>query len=92
VGPDAYYMGIVDFQQQYNFEKQVTPSHSPSLLPSIFTTHFLSFPIVALQVERILKVYFKGEPPEGLSCMEPIGYRSRFLRRMEELLDLEDAS
>jgi hypothetical protein len=23
VGPDAYYMGIVDFQQQYNFEKKV---------------------------------------------------------------------
>ena len=23
VGPDAYYMGIVDFQQLYNFEKKV---------------------------------------------------------------------
>lgn len=41
-------------------------------------------------MERFFKVYVKGEPPEGLSCLEPVAYRARFLRRMEELLDLEE--
>ena len=26
VGPEAYYMGIVDFQQLYNISKKVSPS------------------------------------------------------------------
>ncbi len=77
MGPDAYYMGIVDFQQLYNFEKKVG-----CLLFSLTI-----FP----QVERFFKVYVKGESPEGLSCLEPVQYRQRFLRRMEELLDLEDS-
>lgn len=56
-------MGIVDFQQLYNFSKKA---------------------------ERFFKTRVKGESPEGLSCIEPVTYRQRFLRRMEDLLDLED--
>jgi hypothetical protein len=77
VGPEAYYMGIVDFQQLYNLSKQA---------------------------ERFVKIHLKGDSPEGLSCLEPVAYRQRFahtiapltpcrfLRRMEDLLDLEDTS
>lgn len=32
VGPDAYYMGIVDFQQLYNFEKKVITNKFLSIL------------------------------------------------------------
>lgn len=77
VGPEAYYMGIVDFQQLYNLSKQA---------------------------ERFIKIHVKGDSPEGLSCLEPVAYRQRylpppsrpsprirFLRRMEDLLDLEDS-
>jgi hypothetical protein len=78
-------MGIVDFQQLYNFEKKVDPlTHCPPPPPP---------PLIVSghpQLERFFKVYFKGEPVEGLSCMEPVSYRSRFLRRMEELLELEE--
>eukprot|EP00602_Paraphysomonas_sp_CaronLab_P002811 CAMPEP_0185026992 /NCGR_PEP_ID=MMETSP1103-20130426/11740_1 /TAXON_ID=36769 /ORGANISM="Paraphysomonas bandaiensis, Strain Caron Lab Isolate" /LENGTH=1008 /DNA_ID=CAMNT_0027560801 /DNA_START=160 /DNA_END=3186 /DNA_ORIENTATION=- len=63
VGPEAYYMGIVDFQQLYDIGKKA---------------------------ERFFKVHVKGNSGEGLSCIEPKQYRARFLRRMEELLDLED--
>lgn len=62
VGPEAYYMGIVDFQQLYNFSKKA---------------------------ERFFKTRVKGDSPEGLSCVEPVTYRQRFLRRMEDLLDIE---
>jgi len=63
VGPEAYYMGIVDFQQLYDISKKA---------------------------ERFFKVHIKGNSGEGLSCIEPKQYRARFLRRMEELLDLEE--
>jgi hypothetical protein len=26
IGPDAYFMGIIDFQQRWNFAKRVRPS------------------------------------------------------------------
>jgi hypothetical protein len=31
IGPDAYFMGIIDFQQRWNFAKRVSPS--PSTIP-----------------------------------------------------------
>lgn len=63
VGPESYYVGIVDYQQQWTWEKRA---------------------------EHWLKVYLKGENGEGLSAIEPDAYRLRFLRRMEDLLDLDD--
>ena len=62
VGPEAYYMGIVDFQQQYDFGKKL---------------------------ERFFKVKIQGKSGDGLSCIEPVTYRQRFLRRMEELVDFD---
>lgn len=62
VGPEAYYMGIVDFQQQYDFSKKM---------------------------ERFLKVQIQGRSGPGLSCIEPVTYRERFLNRMEELVDFD---
>jgi hypothetical protein len=62
VGPEAYYMGIVDFQQQYDFSKKM---------------------------ERFFKVQIQGKSSPGLSCIEPVTYRQRFLRRMEELVDFD---
>lgn len=62
VGPEAYYMGIVDFQQQYDFSKKL---------------------------ERFFKVQIQGKSGAGLSCIEPVAYRQRFLRRMEELVDYD---
>lgn len=62
VGPEAYYMGIVDFQQQYDFSKKM---------------------------ERFFKVQIQGKSGAGLSCIEPVTYRQRFLRRMEELVDFD---
>ena len=62
VGPEAYYMGIVDFQQQYDFSKKM---------------------------ERFFKVQIQGKSGQGLSCIEPVTYRQRFLRRMEELVDFD---
>jgi 1-phosphatidylinositol-4-phosphate 5-kinase len=62
VGPEAYYMGIVDFQQQYDFSKKM---------------------------ERFFKVQIQGKSGPGLSCIEPVTYRQRFLRRLEELVDFD---
>jgi 1-phosphatidylinositol-4-phosphate 5-kinase len=62
VGPEAYYMGIVDFQQQYDFSKKM---------------------------ERFFKVQIQGRSGDGLSCIEPVTYRDRFLGRMEELVDFD---
>lgn len=62
VGPEAYYMGIVDFQQKYDFGKKM---------------------------ERFFKVQIQGKSGDGLSCIEPVTYRERFLNRMEDLVDFD---
>jgi hypothetical protein len=62
IGPDAYFMGIIDFQQRWNFSKRM---------------------------ERFFKIFFKGADPEGLSAIEPIIYKERFLRKIEDILEQE---
>lgn len=38
-----------------------------------------------------MKINFKGADPDGLSAIPPDIYRDRFIRRMEELLDVDEA-
>ena len=38
------------------------------------------------QLERFYKVVILGRSGAGLSCIEPVAYRQRFLSRMEELV------
>lgn len=64
MGPEAYYMGIIDFLQEWNWNKRA---------------------------ERFFKINFRGADPDGLSAIEPEIYRDRFIRRMEELLDMEES-
>ena len=40
-------------------------------------------------MERFFKVQVQGRSGPGLSCIEPVTYRQRFLRRMEELVDFD---
>lgn len=104
VGPEAYYMGIVDFQQQWDLNKKVCDSEF--VLSNYLHRNGWH---VFLQMERFFKIHFKGADPDGLSAIEPETYRDRciihmcclplkslihvmrcrFLRRMEELLDVE---
>lgn len=44
----------------------------------------------AEQLERFYKVAVLGRSGAGLSCIEPVEYRKRFLRRMEELIAPSD--
>lgn len=63
VGPEAYYMGIIDFQQKWNLSKKA---------------------------ERFFKLNFKGADPAGLSSIDPVRYKDRFISRLEELLDVDE--
>eukprot|EP00599_Poterioochromonas_sp_BG-1_P003773 CAMPEP_0173153928 /NCGR_PEP_ID=MMETSP1105-20130129/13163_1 /TAXON_ID=2985 /ORGANISM="Ochromonas sp., Strain BG-1" /LENGTH=797 /DNA_ID=CAMNT_0014069979 /DNA_START=811 /DNA_END=3207 /DNA_ORIENTATION=+ len=62
VGPDSYFIGIIDFQQKWNFSKKM---------------------------ERFFKINFRGADPQGLSAIEPEQYKERFLRKIEDILDIE---
>ena len=42
-------------------------------------------------MERAVKINFKGADPDGLSAIPPDIYRDRFIRRMEELLVVDEA-
>ncbi len=37
-----------------------------------------------------MKVTLKGDSLEGVSCIEPVAYRERFLRAMEDLIPVDD--
>jgi len=63
VGPDAYFMGIIDYQQKWTLKKKM---------------------------ERFFKVNFRGADPDGLSAINPDIYKERFLRKVEDILDLEN--
>jgi len=65
IGPDAYFMGIIDFQQRWDMWKEL---------------------------ERFVKVNFKNADPKGLSALEPKGYKDRFLRKIEDVLDHESSA
>lgn len=65
VGPEAYYMGIIDYQQKWNLQKRL---------------------------ERFAKINFKGADAQGLSSIEPDLYRDRFVRHIEDLLDLDESA
>ena len=40
--------------------------------------------------ERYLKIYIRGKDADGISCLNPIKYRQRFLRRIKErVLDMK---
>lgn len=41
-------------------------------------------------MERFFKIQFKGADPDGLSAIEPNIYRDRFVRHIEDILDLEE--
>jgi len=41
------------------------------------------------QIERLVKIYFKGADPDGLSAIEPTRYQERFINHMQELLELD---
>lgn len=42
--------------------------------------------LCAEQMERFYKVVILGCSGAGLSCIEPVAYRQRFLSRMQELV------
>jgi hypothetical protein len=42
-------------------------------------------------MERFLKIHFKGADPNGLSAIEPELYKERFMRHIEDILDIEDS-
>lgn len=65
VGPEAYYVGVVDYLQTWTFQKQL---------------------------ERFYKVHVRGADANGLSAIEPIAYRDRFIRHMEDILDFTNDS
>lgn len=60
MGPDLYLMGIIDFQQEWNFQKKL---------------------------ERFLKVVIKGEDALGLSAIEPNQYYTRFVGKIDDILN-----
>mmetsp|Transcript_1142 Transcript_1142/g.998 ORF Transcript_1142/g.998 Transcript_1142/m.998 type:complete len:1070 (-) Transcript_1142:43-3252(-) len=64
VAPEAYYLGIIDYQQKWNFKKKL---------------------------ERFFKIHFKGADPDGLSAIEPSIYKDRFIKHIEDIIDLDDA-
>eukprot|EP01035_Chromulina_nebulosa_P017917 gene17917-23537_t len=64
VAPEAYYLGIIDYQQKWNFKKKL---------------------------ERFFKIHFKGADPNGLSAIEPSVYKDRFIKHIEDIIDLDDA-
>merc|ERR1712048_1287607 len=37
------------------------------------------------KAERFLKTYFRCKNKAGISCVEPVFYRKRFLKKMEEI-------
>ena len=41
-------------------------------------------------MEHFFKVYILGRNPAGISCIEPVAYRKRFLSRIEELVVQND--
>lgn len=49
---------------------------------SDFTLHHS----VYLQLERFFKLNLYGHDPDGLSAIEPVQYRDRFLRKVEDIL------
>jgi len=38
------------------------------------------------RLERFAKIYLKGQDPEGISCIEPVSYRERYLVKMRDIL------
>jgi 1-phosphatidylinositol-4-phosphate 5-kinase len=71
VGPDAYFIGIIDFQQKWNFGKKVTRKKGICVPRSYCFS-------VSFQMERFFKVNFRGADPQGLSAIEPETYKERY--------------
>jgi len=42
------------------------------------------------QAERFFKLNFKGADPSGLSSINPVRYKDRFVSRLQELLDVDE--
>lgn len=62
VGPDTYFLGIIDFQQEWNWQKKM---------------------------ERFFKIRVQGADLDGLSAVEPETYKERFLRKLEDIIDID---
>jgi hypothetical protein len=75
VGPDAYFMGIIDFHQKWTLRKKVKV-HVISVL-ILFANSVIVYGY-SYQLERFFKVHFKGADPNGLSAIEPDLYMERF--------------
>lgn len=84
-GPDAYFMGIIDYQQKWNLKKKVCNIPDCSCDVKVYTVPWL------LQMERFFKIHFRGADPEGLSAINPDVYKERFLRKIEDILDLDNS-
>ncbi len=44
-----------------------------------------------MQLERFYKTTFAGADPFGLSAIEPVCYRDRFMKKIEDILDFDDS-
>lgn len=64
-GPAVYHFGIIDFLQNWTFQKRL---------------------------ERAFKIYFLRKDPDGLSVMDPLQYKIRFQRKLDQIFDLEESA
>jgi hypothetical protein len=97
VGPDSYFIGIIDFQQQWNFKKKVSDGFCFFVFGYFLGSQRLTTRMIiiicgsfAVQLERFFKINFRGADPQGLSSIEPKTYKDRFLRKIEDILDFDN--
>ena len=42
------------------------------------------------RLERFSRIMLRGTSPEGLSVIEPSAYRDRFLRKIDDIIDVDN--